>query len=254
MRDVRELTDEDKVRLGIYHTSDHELARRQLQGTGLCALVRERQDKAIGDAVVGTRVLDIGSGYGTMTLALRRRGFEVMALEPHQETRDLARAWFGIESVPWDVYTAPLSPGAIDTAIFRESVEHLDMELALARLAELAVARVIIFQSNLNWMLKLARLWIRQDEFNPLERPAYEGALRRHGFTICSVTYRDVVAFPLSGGLLFDQRFPRVPRAERAWVALDEALGRSINRIGLGSLLSWRYLIVADLATPAHPQ
>ena len=248
---VQDLSEDDKVRLGIYHTLDHEFVRRQLQHDCLCGKVRIRQDRAIADAVLGTRVLDVGSGYGTLTRALRQRGLHVTALEPHKETRDLARDWFGVDSSADDVYSVSLEPGSIDTVIFRESVEHLDMELALARLTGLAVQRVLIFQSNLNWMLKLTRAWLGHEEFNPKPRLYYEQALARHGLTVKSVIHRDFVAFPLSGGFLLKQRFPHVSGAEDLLVAVDEVIGSALDTIGLGPLTCWRYLIVADNANLA---
>jgi SAM-dependent methyltransferase len=241
---VRELSDDDKVRLGIYHTMDHEFVRGQVRR--LCGKVRARQDSAIRRAIVGQRVLDVGSGYGTMTRDLRRYGFDVIALEPHEETRALALEWFGVSSLGDDIYTAQLTPGSVDTVIFRESVEHLDMELALSRMADISVKRVIIFQSNLNWMLKTARAWMGHEEFNPKARPYYEDALARHGFKIVSVSHRDVIAFPLSGGFLLKQRFPRIESLENLLVAVDEFLGNMLNAVGLGPALCWRYLIVAD--------
>lgn len=246
VKSVRDLSEDDKVRLGIYHTLDHEFVRRQLQHDCLCGKVRVRQDRAIADAILGTRVLDVGSGYGTLTRNLRQRGLHVTALEPHKETRDLAREWFGVHSSADDVYSVPLEAGSIDTVIFRESVEHLDMELTLARLADLAVKRVLIFQSNLNWMLRITRGWLNHEEFNPKPRAYYEQALTRHGFAVKSVTHRDLVAFPLSGGFLVKQRFPHVAGAEDLLVAVDEVLGRALDTIGLGPLTCWRYLIVAD--------
>lgn len=252
VKSVRDLTEDEKVQLGIYHTMDHELARRQLRDDCLCGKVRVQQDRAIADAILGTRVLDVGSGYGTLTRKLRRRGLQVTALEPHKETRDLAREWFGVSSSAEDVYSVPLEPDTIDTAIFRESVEHLDMELTLARLAELGVKRVLIFQSNLNGKLRLTRWWLQHAEFNPKPRLYYEEALARHGFVVKSVTHRDVVAFPLSGGLLLKQRFPRIDAAEKLLVAVDDALARTFDAVGLGPVTCWRFLIVADHAKAAE--
>jgi hypothetical protein len=140
----------------------------------------------------------------------------------------------------------PLEPGAFDTVIFRESVEHLDMELALSRIEQAGIRRVIIFQSNLNLMLRIARTWMGHEEFNPKTRPFYERVLARHGFPSPSVTYRDVLAFPLSGGFLLPQRFPRNEAAEKLLVSVDQRLGQSFNALGLGSVLCWRYLMVAD--------
>lgn len=245
-RSVRDLTEEEKIQLGIYHDMDHEFARRQLQDDCLCRKVRDSQDELIRAAIAGTRVLDVGSGYGTLTRELRKRGLFVTALEPHAETRRLALEWFGVSASPDDVYSAPLEPRSIDTAIFRESVEHLDMELALSRLRELAVGRVLIFQSNLNWMLRLTRAWLAHEEFNPKTRRYYEEALARHGFAVKSVIHRDVVAFPLSGGLLVKQKCPRIEIAERLLVRVDESLGRAFDAVGFGPLACWRFLIVAD--------
>lgn len=241
---VRELSEDDKVRLGIYHTMDHEFVRGQVER--LCGKVRARQDRAIRRWVLGQSVLDVGSGYGTLTHDLRQHGFHVISLEPHEETRALALEWFGVSSLGDDIYSVQLKPGSIDTVIFRESVEHLDMELALSRMADISARRVIIFQSNLNWMLKITRAWMGHEEFNPKARPYYEDALARHGFKVVSVVHRDVVAFPLSGGFLLKQRFPRIEMAENLLVAVDEAVGRTLNAVGFGPMLCWRYLIAAD--------
>lgn len=242
--DVRTLSEEDKVRLEIYHQSDHDLARRNL--TRLYGKLRDQQDALIRDAIVGTRVLDVGSGYGTLSRSLAGHGFDVVPLEPHAETRDLARRWFGIESCGEDIYSLSLAPGTVDTVIFRESVEHLDFELALSRVLELRARRVIIFQSNLNWILTWARRRLGHEEFQPQPFTYYSDALRQHGWTIARVVYRDVAAFPLSGGFVTKQRFPPHDGFERLAVAADQVLGSIVNAAGLGPWLCWRYLLAAD--------
>lgn len=242
--DVRNLSEEEKVQLGIYHTSDHDLARQHL--VRLCGKVREKQDALIRRAIAGRRVLDVGSGYGNLSSHLVGHGFDVIPLEPHAETRELARNWFGVESRGEDIYSVQAEPGTIDTVIFRESVEHLDFELALARVIELEARRVIVFQSNLNWLLKWARGRIGHEEFRPLPFAYYRDTLRQSGFAIARVVYRDVVAFPLSGGFVAKQRVPPHDGLERLTVAVDEGVATVVNALGLGPYLCWRYLLVAD--------
>lgn len=85
--DVRNLS--DKIRFGIYHTPDHELARRHMDH--LCGKVRKKQDALIRRSVVGRRVLGVGFGYGNLSRHLANHGFDIEPPEPFAETCELAR-------------------------------------------------------------------------------------------------------------------------------------------------------------------
>ena len=122
-------------------------------------------------AVYGKKVLDVGAGYGTLSRRLKEAGFDVTAIEPNPHTREIAKKWNNVDELPFGIYQTPFADNYFDTVILRECVEHLDFPRATAEINRICSTRVLVFQTNLNPLITLARKRIGHEEFNPQKLP-----------------------------------------------------------------------------------
>ena len=242
--DPTKMTEEELYRLNIYHEADDDHSEMQLHS--LYGLVNEDQDREIIIAVHGKKVLDVGAGYGTLSRRLKDAGFEVTAIEPNPHTRKLAKKWNDVDELPHGIYQTPFEDNYFDTVILRECVEHLDFPQATQEINRVCNTRVIIFQTNLNPLITLARKRIGHEEFNPQKLPYYQNNLEKAGFLKQKVLFRDPLAFPLSGGYHTNQLVPCRQAIERFVLSFDTTLNRFLRFTHLSSLICWRYLLIAD--------
>ncbi len=242
--DPTQMTEEDLYRLNIYHSSDENHSKKQLHS--LYGLVNEDQDRLIISTVHGNRVLDVGAGYGTLSRRLRDAGFAITAIEPNPHTREIAKKWNDINELPYGIYETPFEDNYFDTVILRECVEHLDIPAAMGEISRICKRRVLIFQTNLNPLITLARKRIGHEEFNPQKLPYYQTQLVNAGFKTQTVIFRDPLAFPLSGGYHARQLVPRYPSVEHAVLSLDKMITRMFFIPKVASLFCWRYLLISD--------
>lgn len=242
--DPMKMSEEELYRLNIYHNSDDGHSEKQLHS--LYGLVNEDQDREIISSICGKKVLDVGAGYGTLSRRLKDAGFEVTAIEPNPHTRDLAKKWNNIDELPCGIYQTPFEDHYFDTVILRECVEHLMFPQAIREINRICNMRVLVFQTNLNPLITLARKRIGHEEFNPQKLPYFTVNLEEAGFPKQKVLFRDPLAFPLSGGYHARQMVPRSPSIERAVLSFDRILTRILRFFGLAPLICWRYLLIAD--------
>jgi SAM-dependent methyltransferase len=243
-RELLALTEEERYEHDVYHRWDHAANRRKLHR--LYGLVAARQDDAIIGTIRGRRVLDVGSGYGFFADRLRRRGFTVTAVERNEDLINLAKSWYGVSALRADVHELPFRAAQFDTAVFRESVEHLDCERAFAEVDRIATRAIVLFQSHLSPVVGISRRLSGHEELRPEPLEYYQGLLERLGYTRQTVQFRDVFALPLSGGALTGQWLPPFAALESATVALDEATNRLLGVLGLQRALCWRYVLCAE--------
>jgi SAM-dependent methyltransferase len=242
--DPTQMTEEELYRLNIFHASDDDYSRIQLQS--LYGLINEDQDREIIGAMSGKNVLDVGAGYGTLSRRMKDAGFCVTAIEPNPLTRKLAKQWNDIDELPYGIYQTPFQDNCFDTVILRECVEHLDFAEALKEIGRICSLRVLVFQTNLNPVITLARKRIGHKEFNPQKLAYYQKNLADAGFAMQKVIFRDPLAFPLSGGYHTSQLVPRNHRIEHMVFSIDRVVTRALRFTGLLPFLSWRYLLIAD--------
>ena len=238
------MSEEELYRLNIYHTSDANYCIKQLNS--LYGLVNEDQDRSIVNAVYGKKVLDVGAGYGTLSKRLKVAGFSVTAIEPNPHTRKIAKNWNDIDELPYGIYQTPFEDNYFDTVILRECVEHLDFNEALKEINRICNTRVLVFQTNLNPLIMLARKRIGHEEYNPQKFNYYKKKLEEFGFSKQKVIFRDPIAFPLSGGYHAQQLIPRKPLLEHAILGIDNTITKVFQLTGLASLFCWRYLLISD--------
>jgi len=242
--DPTQMSEEELYRLNIFHESDDGYSEKQLHS--LYGRVNKDQDGEIIGAVFGKRVLDVGAGYGTLSRRLKDAGFRVTAIEPNPHTRELARKWNGVDELPYGIYQTPFEDNEFDTIILRECVEHLDFGEALKEINRICNTRVLVFQTNLNPLITIARKRIGHEEFNPQKLDYYRQNLAGLGFPKQTVIFRDPLAFPLSGGYHTWQIVPRSPAIERLVVLVDKLMVKAMRLTGISRLFCWRYLLIAD--------
>jgi SAM-dependent methyltransferase len=242
--DPTKIPEEELYRLNIYHAIDDDHSEKQLHS--LYGFVNEDQDREIISAVQGKKVLDVGAGFGTLSRRLKEAGFDVTAIEPNSHIRELAKKWNGVDELPHGIYQTPFEDNYFDTVILRECVEHLNFPQATREINRICNTRVLVFQTNLNPLINLARKRIGHEEFNPQKLPYYKINLEKAGFLKQKVVFRDPLAFPLSGGYHASQIVPRIPSIERFVLLLDKTLTGVLRVSGLAPLICWRYLLIAD--------
>jgi SAM-dependent methyltransferase len=242
--DPTQMSEEDLYRLNIYHECDENHSEKQLHS--LYGRVNEDQDREIIRAVHGKRVLDVGAGYGTLSRRLKNAGFSVTAIEPNSQTREIAKKWNDVDELPYGIYQTPFEDNFFDTVILRECVEHLHFPEAVREIRRICNTRVLVFQTNLNFLISLARRRIGHEEFNPQKLDYYQKTLDEFGFSKQNVIFRDSLAFPVSGGYHAEQLVPRKPSIERGILGIDRAVTKVLRATRVAPFFCWRYLLISD--------
>jgi hypothetical protein len=107
----------------------------------------------------------------------------------------------------------------------------------------------LIFQSHLNLFLRAARRILGHEEFNQHGLSYYQALLRKYGYSHQRVLFRDVIAFPLSGGYLTPQLFSHIGRLEDGLLLCDRAFNDFLRTCHCQRLFCWRFLLIASRET-----
>lgn len=241
--DVTNLTEEQKYELEIYHKTDTSFDRVKLES--FYGRIAREQNLYIASKITGKKVLDAGAGYGYLSRILLDAGFEVVAIDPNEECSQLAKQWYDVDVLRQEIYNVEFPDKYFDTVILREVVEHLDFERALEEINRITARELIIFQSNLNLILQLSRFLTRHKEFNERNMGYYVNTLKNAGYIVENVSYRDVIAFPLSGGYVTRQWFPENQLLQNWLIRADDLLNRFLKMTGLQTFFCWRFMICA---------
>jgi len=223
------------------HDENHEKNRVRLQR--LYGRVARRQDDLIVQNCLGQRVLDVGAGYGTLTRSLLKAGREAVAIDIDPGKIEKAREWHGIEVQRRDFLE--LRGETFDTVIFREVLNHLELDEALSQAFRVSRRQVIVFQGTGNLLLNLAKSICGHREYQQKRLRDITEGLRRAGFHIEKELYVDLLAYPLSGGWTGPTLVPPNWRVEGAIMKLDDLAQGLLERVGLSKALSFRFLVSA---------
>jgi hypothetical protein len=101
---------------------------------------------------------------------------------------------------------------------------------------------IIIFEPNPNWLLKLARRIIsHKDEEVPV-KPLLR-LLEGHGVAVQECYFRDLVAFPLSGGFVGWEFVPPIKILFPLLIGMDRLFRGFFHLIKMDGVTCWRYLV-----------
>ena len=241
--DITQLSEADKYRLEIYHTTNSVFDRQKLQT--LYGRVAAMQNRLIIHSITGKKVLDVGAGYGWLARMLVDAGLDVVAIDPNEECCRFAREWYGVAVERKEIYSTGFDDARFDTVILREVVEHLNFARAMEEISRIVGHELILFQTNLNLFVKLSRALARHKEFNEQPLEYYERIIQQFGFRIEKIFFRDVIAFPLSGGFVTRQWFPDNASLQNGLLRIDEWSNRILRLVGLSEFICWRCMLYA---------
>lgn len=152
------------------------------------------------------------------------------------------------------IYETGFPDGFFDTVILREVVYHLEFGRAILEIKRVGRNRLTIFQGTSILPLRIAKRVLGHHEFNEQPLHYYLDILRRNGYIIDGIGFRDILAFPLSGGFVWRQLLPRNQTLYRAVIALDRVLNGLLRTLGLQSKFCFRYILSAHRGVPRLPE
>jgi SAM-dependent methyltransferase len=183
---------------------------------------------------------------GNLTDALRSRGYAAVGFDLDQGALHLSQRRYSAASlVCGDVDQLPFCDEAFEYAVLRESIHHFSFDRALEELHRVVRRGLVIFDPNPTGIVRLARKIIAHDDE---EAPSEEviAHLCKHGFAVRSVRFRDVMAFPLSGGFVGPELVPNFSPLKKFILAVDDLLTSTAHRLRLERWLCWRYVVEAQ--------
>lgn len=212
-------------------------------------LVARDQNESIIALAKGPAVLEVGCGYGFLCRQLmdKKRFERVVGIDIEEEDLAQAREVFGVDARREDIYGTHFADGEFDTVILRESAHHLDMNRALPEIRRICSGRLIVLDPNPTVVIRAGRKLIGHKDEELRFRDAV-AQLSAHGWRVREREFRDVVAFPLSGGLVGPEALPPWPRLVERVLRYDRGAARLLKVLGLDRLFCWRFIILAQKA------
>ena len=217
--------------------------------------VASEQNRSILRLVTGEKILELGCGYGTFVQEAESGGKEAVGLDIDFHPLEMGRNLFPSRSaklVQGDMGCLPFKDKSFHTIILRESLHHVTWERVLPEILRVCKREIIIFEPNPNWVLRLCRRIIsHQDPEIPL-RPLLH-LLERHGVVIQGPYFRDLVAFPLSGGFVGWEFVPPLQFLFSAILWVDQKCQAFFHLLNMEEAISWRYLVKGTLKEQEGP-
>jgi SAM-dependent methyltransferase len=205
--------------------------------------VAKDQNESILQHISGATLLEVGCGFGQFVKQADTQ-IRAFGIDHDIDALRTGRKVFDIDLALSDSYSLCFRNQSIDTIVLRETAHHLDMHKALPEFARVSTKKLVIFEPNINFFVRLARKIIRHRDYEaPLK--VLVRVLEDNGYEVQNVSFRDVLAFPLSGGLVGYELVPHIKWLERFILEFDHLLVKVLKYVGIERYFCWRYLIVA---------
>ena len=213
--------------------------------------VASDQNQSILQLVKGEKILELGCGYGSFIQEAKNKGKEVVGLDIAFDALKIGKMVYPTlaKLVQGDMGSLPFKDKSFHTVILRESLHHVPWEDILQEILRVCRKEIIIFEPNPNWILRVCRKIIsHQDTEIPL-KPLLS-VLEKHGIVIQGPYFRDLFAFPLSGGFVGWEWVPPVKILFPLLLGLDRILQRMFHLLGMERVICWRYLLKGVMTEP----
>ena len=212
---------------------------------GFYGAVASDQNRAILQWVTGVTVLELGCGYGTFSEQAGKRGKEAFGLDIDFETLEIGKRihpFLRGRLIQGNMDHLPFKRKSFHTVILRESLHHVGWEKIFPEILQVCQTEIIIFEPNPNWVLRLARRIISHEDQEVPVKPLLR-LLEDHGVTIQGFHFRDLIAFPLSGGFVGREWVPPVKKVYPFILMVDKIFRFLTHLFGVEKMICWRYLV-----------
>jgi len=218
--------------------------------------VASDQNRFILNRVAGNEVLEVGCGYGTLVYETIDAGKKSIGLDIAFETLQKGKhAYPSLSSklVQGDMGRLPFKNKSFHTIILRESFHHVSWEKILPEILRVCRREIIIFEPNPNWVLRFCRKIIsHQDQEIPL-KPLLN-LLESHGMVIQGPYFRDLLAFPMSGGFVGRELVPPIRKVYPFLLKVDKIFQFFSHLLRVEKQICWRYLVKGVLRESEVPE
>lgn len=221
--------------------------------SSLWGLIDAQHNQLIASRIVGPRVLDIGCGYGSLVNYLISQGFQAEGWDRDTDSISVARKLFPNAPVRRvDAEDPALVDYRFDSVVLKDCIHHLagegDVRVAFRNIRRLLKpqGRIVILDPNPMWILRIARTLAAHAD-SEASRDFTLRLLDEQGFNVKGVGFHEIIGLPLSGGYVGLRLVPNWRPLNRLVAAANNALSRLTNRLGLGPVFCWRYVIHADV-------
>lgn len=220
----------------------------------LWGLIDQRHNELLAGQLLGSRVLDVGCGYGSLVNYLIGRGFDAEGWDADPAAIERGRRLFPRARLAVRSLENPVGPpvAPYDAIVLKDALHHLvhegDIDAAFARIRRLlrAGGRLVLSDPNPTWLLRAARAIVGHEDPEASSELALQ-LLARHGFTVRRLQFHETIGLALSGGYVGIRLVPNWLPLNRAVASVNQGLSDLVDRVGLGRGCCWRYLIAADL-------
>jgi ubiquinone/menaquinone biosynthesis C-methylase UbiE len=200
----------------------------------------------ISESVTGSKVLDVGTGFGSLSNFLHKKGYDVVGTDILDLSIEAAK-----DRYPHCLFlkveneVQPFEDQTFDTVILRDVIHHVkdesDVNLFISEIDRVAKNRIIICDPNPQFILRFSRKLIGHvdPECTAKEaRSIFEGK-----FIQTDLQYSILYTLPLSGGYVGMQIIPDYLGKLAIFIenGIESLLWSSILE-----KISWRYFLILD--------
>ncbi len=211
----------------------------------LYGVVAKDQNESILKLITGKKILELGCGYGAFVndaLASKKESFGLDTDENALRSGGKIFPCLNLRLIQGDMNFLPFRDKSIDTVVLRESLHHVQWNHVLPEVSRICKKEVIVFEPNPNWLLRTCRKIISHQDCEIPSDSLIE-LFRDHGIAIEGIYFRDVLAFPLSGGFVGRELFPPIKWFYPFLIWLDNIFQGLLRKMKMERLLSWRYIL-----------
>lgn len=217
---------------------------------GFYGLVEEHLHQDIEQKLSGETLLDIGCGFGSLCHYFHTKGYKVTGIEQHQISLQAGQKKYPHLQLVYDEgdYLASIPDNSFDVIVLKDVMHHVvaetDVVQFMNHVRRICKRKLVIIDPNPTFILRLSRKLIRH--IDP-ECPASlaQQIVTEHGFSVKTLFYRELIAFPLSGGYVG----PELVKSQalmRMILGLDRFFKMACDFFKLSPHLCWRYVLVAQ--------
>lgn len=208
-------------------------------------------DKKIIDSiykhVTGSKVLDIGCGFGSLTDRFREKGLKSVGSDILPISIEQANLRFPLSKfVLVTDERQPFANNEFDTVVIRDVIHHVidegNIELFCSEVNRIVNKRVIICDPNPTIILKTARFLLNHKD--PICTPVQSMDAFKDYFNVVKLDYNIMFSLPISGGYISKNLVPKY--FEDFTLKIETYLEIVAQKLKLIKFVSWRYYLVLE--------